>query len=372
MARQLDDRLARLRQRRYDDSLPIMALQSEQYEKRSTNKATRYALGAMQQVDPRSTQISHEEAEKVERNLSDGLAKDNLYPTFRLQGSVPINVHTRGVSDVDLLVIEGIYLGIQPCPDSRKTYLPYTGLGELSDDVLHLRRKSVDVLERRFWGATVDATPAKSIQLTDGAFRRKVDVVPAHWYDTSAFQRTLNEVHRGVDVIDQYTRDSFRNYPFLYMDAINEKDRMTSGGAKMAIRLAKNVRNDADNEISLSSYDIGSLIFHCPESYIISRPARDLMILAGTDRWFEELAGNEAFAKSLDAPDGTRKIIDSADRLRGLQRLSAELSNLATEVEREVIGPYGTPTYDRSERRRRLNEGSIPLMPEETGFGIRF
>lgn len=43
------------------------------------------------------------------------------------------------------------------------------------------------MLERRFWGAKVDKTPAKSIALSEGAFRRKVDVVPANWLDTATY-----------------------------------------------------------------------------------------------------------------------------------------------------------------------------------------
>lgn len=171
MPRNFDDRLARLRMRRMDDQNIVLNSQGfgEAYEKRATSKATKYALGAMQEVDPRSTQISHEEAEKVERNLKEGLSSEGLYPAFRLQGSVPLNVHIRGVSDVDLLVIEGVCLHRQYCEGSLKSYLPYSGVGSVADDVLLLRAKSEEVLERRFWGATVDKTPAKSIQLSDGA-----------------------------------------------------------------------------------------------------------------------------------------------------------------------------------------------------------
>lgn len=364
MARQIDERLARLRERRFDDGIPGFIMMDEQYQKRSYDKSTRYALGSMQQVDPRSTQISFEEADKVEKNLKSGLEDVGLYPEMRLQGSVLANVHVRGVSDVDLLLLESQYVRVQKCDESKKSYRDYAGLGHICDDVIHLRKKSVEVLRRRFWGANVDDKPAKSIQLSEGAFRRKVDVVPSHWFDTAEYQKTLDETTRGVDVVDQYTRESFRNYPFEYVKQINAKDQQTLGGAKMAIRLAKNVRNDAEADIGLTSYDIGSLICHCPTEYIMSRPARDLMILAGTDKWFEELTNNRSFALSLYAPDGTRKIIDTNDRWEGLQKLSEELAALASEVESEVIGPYSLPSYDRNEIRKRLNEGLIPLAPE--------
>lgn len=368
MARSIDDRLLRLKNRRLSVNDEIVLAEAnragEAYTRRSQNKATQYALGAMQQVDPRSTQISNEEAEKVERNLRDGLKSEGLYPNFRMQGSVPLNVHIRGASDVDLLVLEGTYLQTAPCPDSRKSYTTYTGRGTLVDDVLYLRRQSVSVLKTRFWGAKVDASPDKSIQLTEGGFRRKVDVVPASWFDTVAHQRTLNEADRGVDIVNRRSLELIRNFPFLYKQALENKDTRTNGGAKMAIRLAKNVKNDADHEIGISSYDIGSLIFSCPDTYIEHHLARDLAILSGTQRWIEELTLDYHFARSLDTPDNTRKIINDLAKWEGLKRLSNELTDLAAEVEAEIVGPFGQRGLGREVLRKNLNDRSIPLVPE--------
>lgn len=374
MPRNFDDRLARLRMRRMDDQNNVLNSRSfgEAFEKRATSKATKYALGAMQEVDPRSTQISHEEAAKVERNLKEGLSFEGLYPTFRLQGSVPLNVHIRGVSDVDLLVIEGACLHRQYCEGSLKSYFPYSGIGSLADDVLLLRAKSEVVLERRFWGATVDKTPAKSIQLSDGAFRRKVDVVPSNWLDTVIYQKTLDETRRGVEIVNKYTREHITNYPFIYIAEITAKARQTNEGARMGIRLAKNVKNDAEGEIALSSYDIGSLIYHCPDRYITHLVARDLMILSGIERWFDELSRDYTRATSLMTPDGTRRILDDAAKWEGLVKLSSEMTSLAQAVERELASPYDFTLPDRDTLRKRLNDNSIPLAPDFVGGGIRF
>jgi hypothetical protein len=357
-----------------DDQNIVLSSQAfgESYEKRPANKATRYALGAMQEVDPRSTQISREEAQKVEKNLKDGLEAEGLCPEFRLQGSVPLNVHIRGTSDVDLLVIETRYLCYERCEGGQKSYLPYTGRGELADDVLFLRSKAEEVLTRRFWGATVDRSPAKSIQLSDGAFRRKVDVVPSNWLDTVSYQMTLEEARRGVQIVNKHTREHISNYPFVYIAEITSKARQTQEGARMAIRLAKNVKKDAEKEISLSSYDIGSLIYHCPNNYVTHQPARDLMVLAGVERWFDELSRDYVRATSLKTPDGTRQILDQTTKWEGLLILSSELTALAQSVEREIASPYDYLPVDRETLRSRLNASAVPLAPELTGVGIRF
>lgn len=337
MAYTLQQKLSRLQDRRFD---PLVFQDpsnlKESYQKRSSNEATRYALGSMQQVEPRSTQISFEEAKKVEDNLTSGLEPASLYPKFRLQGSVPANVHIRGVSDVDLLCIEGTYLHVEQCSNSLKSYSKYTGRGAIVDDILHLRKEAITVLNRRFWAANVDTRHDKSVALSEGAFRRKVDLVPSSWYDSATFQTTLDETHRGIDIANKRTRELIRNFPFLYIARLDQADDVTFGGTKMGIRLAKNLKNDTDEDIALSSYDIGSIIYHCPANYIRYHHTNDLTILAGVDRWFSELAHNESMARKLDTPDGTRKVIDSDDKWRSVGLMSRELASLSKAVAGEM------------------------------------
>jgi len=356
----LDERLDRLKQRRSDPALlnKTAVAFSEDYQKRATNTATMYTLGAMQEVNPRSTQISIEEADKVQKTLSDGLKHHSLCPVFRKQGSVPLNVHIYGGSDVDLLVIEGTYLSVEPCPNSQKTYSNYTGRGTLVDDVLYLRQKSVEVLKARYWGAKVDATPAKSIELSEGAFRRKVDVVPSHWHDSADYQQSLHDVYRGVTIINRHTREETQNFPFLYMAHIDVKNNATAGGTKMSIRLAKNVKNDTSTDIKLSSYDIGALMYHCPQAYIQYSPGRDLQILTGTERWFYELSNNKLMAMSLVTPDNTRNIIDSEEKWKALGLMAKELADLSAQVANETA-PYH---FNQQQIRDHLQGRMIPMV----------
>lgn len=356
----LDERVERLRKRRSDPALlnkTALAF-SEAYEKRATNTATMYVLGSMQEVDPRSTEISNEEANKVQVSLNDGLKHHGLRPDFRKQGSVPLNVHIYGGSDVDLLVIEGAYLQVEPCANSKKTYTEYTGRGSLVDDVLFLRSKSIDVLQVRYYGAKVNATPAKSIELSEGGFRRKVDVVPSHWFDGADYQQSLNDLYRGVTLVNRHTREKIRNFPFLYMAHINAANDMTAGGTKMSIRLVKNVKNDTSTDIKLSSYDIGALIYHCPRSYIQYSPSRDLQILTGTERWFDELSQNKQMAMSLNTPDNTRKIIDCEDKWKALGLMAKELAELSAQVANETAPYY----FNQQQIRDHLQGRMIPIV----------
>src|SRR5277367_5626647 len=111
MARPIDNRLTSLRSRRVgtdrmgrlaeDARAQILAksAQTESWQKRSMLPYTKYALGAMQEVDSDYTRISRETAERVGGRLDEGLKSAGRAVEFRLQGSVPLNVHIRAVSD---------------------------------------------------------------------------------------------------------------------------------------------------------------------------------------------------------------------------------------------------------------------------------
>lgn len=361
----IDDRLARLKSRRMDvmnDGLKNRGY-VESFENRTSNKATKYALGAMQEVDRRSTEISIEEANKVENALLERLPKLGLTPHFRLQGSVPMNTHIRGVSDVDLLEIHRQYFVFDRSGPKANSYTLLEAGHSIIDDVLEMRRHTENELSVHFWGATVDKSNAKSIQLSDGSFRRKVDVVPSCWFDSVDYQHHNNEVYRGVSVMDKFTKTKTDNYPFLFAHHILQKSAATSEGAQMAIRLLKNIKSDMDEDITLSSYDIASFIFHCPDVLIQRVVARDLSILSGTQSWLSGLCNDRARAEALMAPDGTRRILDKPDKWNGLGVLSKNLNALAREVDNELAGPYVFGDREFDEVRKHLNESQIPLVP---------
>lgn len=362
----IDDRLSRLKTRRTDASNTAMMGMGfrESFENRTANKSTKYALGSMQEVDARSTEISKEEAIKVENALTTRLKDYGLSPVFRLQGSVPMNTHIRGVSDVDLLEIHERYFTFSSIGPKANTYTLVTDGTTAAQDVLKMRSYSEIELAKHFHGSNVDTSNAKSIQLSEGGFRRKVDVVPSHWYNSNEYQTYGFELFRGVNVIDKYTGLATTNYPFRFADAIKTKAASTNDGALMAIRLLKNIKSDGDEDIGLSSYDIAGLIYHCPDVHLQRLAARDLMILSGTQEWLQILLSDKDKTLSLFTPDFTRKIVDTNEKWTGLQRLSKNLTDLAREVDNEITGPYYFGERPLNEIQKHLNESQIPLVPQ--------
>lgn len=326
----------------------------EEYEKRASNQPnTRYTLGAMQEVDAKGTKISLDTAERVGKQLKAGIEAKGGAVDFRLQGSVPLNVHIKGHSDVDLLCLEGTFLTYHPAGVRalRGAYrsTPRTSLGSL----WLLREDCEEILQKAYPGATVDTKGGKAIKLFGGSLARPVDVVPSHWNDNLPFQVSGNEIERGVTILDKGVPATVENLPFLHIDRISQRCGTTYGGLRKSIRLCKNIKADAEEDegkkIALPSFDIAALMYHADTTKLMVGLVRELYILAETQRHLDFLYHNVEHAKALVVPDGSRLVLNTPDKIEGMKALSVELDNLLLEVTREHaphLFTSGTPTFE--------------------------
>lgn len=351
MTQDINQRLEKLRARRSgaDRSTRVALAQQieilrkqlhgEAYENRAGGKPfTRYALGAMQEVDPDYTRISIETATRVQNQLERRLPAEGLTTTYRLQGSVPLNIHIRGVSDVDLLVIatESLYYASGGVRALRGDYSPPRR--QPIDLVAELRRKSELALDAAYPAVDVDKTHPKAIKLSGGSLARPVDVVPAVWLDTAEYQLSGLEHERGVSIYHEAEHRTIDNLPFLHIKRVEDRDALTFGGLRKAIRLCKNVKADAEDggpEIGLSSYEIAGLLYHADLAALRSGVVWELGILAETQRHLDWCYANPARAQTLMTPDGSRRILDTPEKSSALLRLSCELDRLLAQVARE-------------------------------------
>jgi hypothetical protein len=340
------------------------SLENEAYQRRTDKPYTKYALGSMQEVGPSYTEIGIKEATRVGKQLQQGLAAQQIPVDFRLQGSVPCNIHIRGASDVDLLAIHNGFFtydktGARSIAGRYNTPVSYTPLAALQK----LRTEAEKILISAYPAADVDVTGAKAIKLEGGSLRRPIDVVPSHWHDTTDYQLFGDEYRRGIRVLDKKKEETVHNLPFLHIHHIGERDDLSLRGLKKGIRLCKNVKADAakeNREIALSSYDIAAFLWHADMNAFRLGAANELAILAETQRHLDFYATNPTEAQKLVVPDGSRKIFDTAEKLRALITLSVEIDDLAKEVAAEVdlTLQYLSESWDR--RRTALAKAYIP------------
>lgn len=316
------------------------SLISEGWQKRATAQPhTRYALGAMQPVGAEYTRISIETAERVGKQLENRLS---MPVEFRLQGSVPLDVHIRGVSDVDLLTLDRDFFvyathGARSVAGLYRSPTSDTSLGVL----LKLRLEAESALRVAYPAATVDCSGGKAISLSGGSLARPVDVVPSHWWDTIAYQTSEMEHDRGVRILNKKVPETLDNLPFTHIMRVHGRDVETLGGLKKAIRLTKNVKNDAEHETTaakLPSFDIAALLYHADQAALKTGYLYELAILRETQRFLDWCYQNQGAAKLLRTPDGSRFILDTEAKMTGLLSISCEMDKLAAAVAKEQLG----------------------------------
>lgn len=373
MARDIDKRLNQLRTRRSGvdrlgmvtqdaaaDVLRKSYLEEGWQQRAKEQPYTRYCLGAMQEVDQDYTRISLETAERVGKQLLDGLQSADFAVEFRLQGSVPLNVHIRGVSDVDLLTLDTSFLRYDTNGLMARSGSYYATDKTSLSALQKLRAESEKILKLRYPAAHVDTRGGKAIAISGGSLPRPVDVVPSHWHDTAEYQASQLERDRGVYILDKKVPTTLSNKPFLHIHRINQQDTAANAGLKKAIRLCKNVKNDATEDgktIVFPSFDIASTLYHCDLAGLRAGAYYELAILAETQRFLDELYHNPEKAKSLWVPDGSRRIFDTDQKYAGLRTLSMEMDDLAKEVAKEqsVLLKHGGDV-SLGDSRRILNE----------------
>jgi hypothetical protein len=351
MAVNIDYRLNQLRARRdgrrgmpvetvdsatYADSLAARLFPApEPWEKRGSagQRHTRYAIGAMQAVSETYTKVSIDTANRVADQLRTRLPKTGFSVDFRLQGSVPLDVHIKGASDVDLLVLDTVFLTYRTA-GARALSGGYGSAGTRNSvQVLSSLRAQIETdLPLAYPAATVDTSGAKAVKLSGASLARDVDVVPAHWLDTIEYQASGREIDRGVEILDAKKRISIENLPFLHIDRIRARCIDVGGGLRKSIRLCKNVKADSDRKITLPSFDIAATMYHANMDALRRGQYIELAILAETQRHLDFLACNPQHAKTLRVPDNSRLIFDTDEKLQGLLQLSLEMDDLLSNV----------------------------------------
>ncbi len=320
MMRNYSDRLDRLIERRtapvaapFKKSMASAEFEQEVYRAPVINeaysrieqegKATRYAVGAMEPVDENYTRITYEQGERIENQLNKAFEKCGIECEFDYQGSVPCDIHIKAHSDIDMLAITRRFINLER---PQVPIYPYTG--NPVEDLREIRTGASDCLKAAFPAATIDTSGRKSISIEGGSLSRKVDIVPANWFDTIAYKQTGQKRDRGVMILDHKLGVQMANFPFLHIDCVENRDRETYGGLRKVVRLMKSLKYDSDNHIKLTSYDIVGIAYAMPTSALIAPRELQLSLLSRLKQFLDHLAGDEHLRNSIRVPDGTRKV----------------------------------------------------------------
>lgn len=316
---------------------------TEAHEKLHENAAIKYVIGAMAAVSSESTRISKEEGERVASTLISLLRTSGINAEFKMQGSVALDVHIEGHSDVDMLILKTDVITIQGPALPGTGYFDASDTRPMVDIIAELRKQSEDKLKSRYHAADVNTSGNKSIALSGGSLKRKVDIVPSGWHDTHDYQRTKLDYFRAVKIYDKGNHTLIENKPFLHIKRVNDRNTLYEGNLKKAVRLMKNIIADMPDykknvTKGLTSYDIAGIAFAMNEGLNCSQYF-PLALLENLRSYLLVLTYLEEPRASLMVPDESRKIFNTEAKVDALRILYEEINHLAIAVQKAIY-PY--------------------------------
>jgi hypothetical protein len=306
---------------------------------------SRYVRLAMNEVDSAYTNKVISAGNDVKSRLAYGLSN----VSFRFQGSVMTKTHIRAASDIDLLTICDKFSNTEI--DRVRTELEYPAnytkfqidrLKRYSDsfskyqgyglqDLRDLRNEDERIIAQSY--QNYDLTKPKSIKVRPSQYGIDVDVVIAAWFDS--FDYVLNdkdETYRGIGIYNKKD-DIIENpsLPFLSIKRINDRSSETDGRLKRMIRFLKNVKEDANQEIDLTSFEINAICYDIPIKDYENAYYLDLVRIV----WNKLIAisNNMSVARQILSVDGTEKVFD-----KNPQRFSevAKLKDAVWQIYKEL------------------------------------
>lgn len=293
--------------------------------------AVRYTVASMARLDPRYTEITYEQGDRVKNQLEKAFASSNIGCDFEYQGSVTNDTHIKSYSDIDLLCITQLFTTLE---HPQVPAYPYTG--DPVKDLNEIRDTGADALRKAYPTAEVDDSGSKSVAISGGSLSRKIDIVPANWYDTNQWASTRAKRFRSIQVLDKKTGKRLKNSPFMHNYLIDVRDGNVAGGLRKVVRLMKSLRYDR-GKISLSSYDLTAIGYNMPERQLLTFPGGEIPLLSRLKEYLDFLGANPDFCVTLDVPDGSRKIFaDGHATFDGLNELQDEVDDLVEAVRKNL------------------------------------
>lgn len=339
-----NQRLSALNKRYNPDSLRDVELRMFANESGMDNDVVRYVKRAMAPVDAAYTHKTKEAGENVKQHLREVLSD----VTYEYQGSVMTNTHIKGSSDIDLLVICEKFVGtdIQKVREELEKIESYNYWelnrlssyarnfslyqGNSSNDLAQIR----ETIERKMLSTytNCDIKKPKAVRITNQNLYRDVDIVTASWFQS--FEYVLKGQPSELRAIKIYNKQTKfaegPDFPFLSIYRINKKDDESLGILKKLIRFLKNVRNDSEHEISLSSFEINAICYSFSTETHKYKNDKDLVL----PLWLHmfTLCQNENY-NSLKSVVGDEYVFKGkSDKIKALQSLTSEVYNIYSDL----------------------------------------
>ncbi|HEX8377623.1 MAG TPA: hypothetical protein VF602_07375 [Pedobacter sp.] len=261
-----------------------------------------YISEAMEAVSKTYTENTFKQCDRVIDQIKSNISSMHNGLSFEYQGSVPLNVHIKQHSDIDLLIVTGRYHTVKLPLTPQNPYL-----GNPEDDHRELRKDVVETIKKEFPAVVVDNTGGKAVAIEGGSLNRKIDLVVSSWVHNTNSYSTRDLTYRGIKLYDQKDSVFIENYPFLHIRKCEEKDCAVAGKFKKLVRYVKNIIKDSEN-LKISSYDAAGLIYQYDNTELLGLSSDPVSLSAGCENFLLNLLANNNLIDQAMVPNNTRKL----------------------------------------------------------------
>lgn len=324
-------RLQNLQNRRFDPTIQKSIL-SESFSKLELPEDLKYLAESMMPIGNTYNEKTITAANNVKAHLDRDL-QTGLSRAYRYQGSVMTNTNIKTYSDIDLLTIIDSYY----YPEVHDPNNVYSG--DADSDINQLRKDCVKILESKY--DEVDSTGSKSISIYNKNLKRKVDIIICYWYQSEKYKETQDEYYKGVFLYDFDLKKRIKkDYPFAHIRQVDIKGNATNDGFRRGVRLLKNLKADSEDRITLSSFQLTSIVFSMSDAGLQFSAGYELSIAENISSHLNKLISEPTYRFNVKSPTGIEYPLKDESVSEQLKELKKDLDQLIIDCKSDLRNNY--------------------------------
>lgn len=290
-----------------------------------------YTIEALKAIDKDATMRIFDISKNLQQNLQHKLADKNMLLEFKHIGGMAENTHINHNETVDLLIILKGY----QYPQSSKDEIFDPEL----EDLILLRDYTKLYLKNKFPEALFDDSQSLALEMSSSSIPCKFCYYFALWHHPNkemAFGNFLTKTQ--IKLLNSKPFELDNSDPLTNINELNAVNEKTRGNTKNLIRILKNLKADAFEPVTLSGYQITSIICSMDEHTLFKPPGQILFLLLETSLYLKKLQDNSFLRNSLKSPDGNLLIPSTGEKsfIHGVTLLKRELDSLIKQLVLEI------------------------------------
>ncbi len=311
-------RLENLKGRRYDEASSVSVL-SEAFHTSDHSDCTKYALESMLEVDPAYGYQVYAISCKIQEKIAKELKKKGFQIAYRYQGELKTSTNIMLYGEVEIIVLK-----------KNITGKPHIEVQSLALELMKILQGNPNF-------ESVEYHDKTRIRITAVQPACKINILPSVWVNSREYNKTKNEIYRGITEFDFKNRKVKKYLPFLNIARINAKDDRVNGNLKNLIRLLKTLCADSEDPLALKDSEISAIVYSMSREDLQADERHQLQLLPRVAARLYDLHLHGNQFDGLLSPSGKDRVFDGNPRKKAvIGKLHESLEELIDDIKKDL------------------------------------